>query len=223
MLTRIQQKFLPEEKSFEIEDSPKNPWSWKADRPPVENWRWGIQATSTMPLEGIHELCRMSWQGIISPIMAQSEYMFKRFRFVTKFWLKGPKLDELFQGDLDWATHDVLGFLSIVVSMAKEAKYMKQNVDSLQGPKLTVPIMSRLYWTTNYSLVKDKFPTQDLWTIIENIACYENPPQFRIRKSVMPPPPLFLPLFFFLLPLAKGMYTDFTTLSQVRREILRRR
>ncbi|CAJ2502618.1 Uu.00g100120.m01.CDS01 [Anthostomella pinea] len=71
-----------------------------------------------------------------------------------------------------WATKDVLGFFSIVLTYAKSAQELKGAVLDAHGAKALVSFTPRVYWTTVYEDVKDKIPGS-LWDIINVLACYQ--------------------------------------------------
>ena len=66
-------------------------------------------------------------------------------------------------------THDVLGFLILVLSYAKAAKTRTLRTD--QSPKQLLSFMPRTEFNTIYGQVKSKIPG-DLFTLLDTLACY---------------------------------------------------
>jgi hypothetical protein len=64
---------------------------------------------------------------------------------------------------------DLMGFLSLIVSVAKSAHTL-----GAVPPKYPIPIMPRTDFSTIYGLVKKELDEVDLFSLVETLACYRN-------------------------------------------------
>lgn len=138
-----------------------------------------MQVTVPLMFEGIHDVIASSVTGAKHPLASTPEWqdnmvLVTQDWFVADFFRSRPSAS-LAERDnhLAWVTKDVLGFLSMVVSMAKSAKILDpEDFSESQGPKVLSMPMLRSWWTTAYDQVKHKIPGQ-LWDIVEILSCYK--------------------------------------------------
>ncbi|KAK1976827.1 hypothetical protein LZ30DRAFT_733573 [Colletotrichum cereale] len=144
--------------------------------------KWDVQATAPLMLEAIQDLFVAAVQRKDHPLVIQDKDWSENLVYVQKNWFDSKYFQEVTEGS-DWATKDVMGFLSIVLSNIKMAQELtasifnpvKRKGRSTQGPKTLVWLMPRNYWTSVFSLVKKKLPEGvQLWEILEHLACYQN-------------------------------------------------
>lgn len=162
-----------EPNSFDIDASECNPW--KITQPEhgenTGEFNWAPQVTAPLPLEAIsylfervannqpHDLLeKLNPQGRRG---ARSQQMVS----VTK---------EFFQSRPngirpDLVRHDVLGFFSLVLSYAKNARAMFED----ESPKELTTIMPRTHFNAMFKLVRDRVPGK-LYEVVKVLGCYKN-------------------------------------------------
>lgn len=149
-----------------------NPWT--IDEPRAGNLAddigWSPQVTAPMPLEGLYDLMYLQMKdhafkrAPTDSLTGVSTKYFDRHTVVTKrFFASKPN-----GIDPDSLTNDVLAFLSLVVTYAKNAN-SKMPPDL--SPKFFSTFMPRDTFTTLYNEVKTKIPG-DLWDLINVLVCY---------------------------------------------------
>ncbi|KAK1997178.1 hypothetical protein LX36DRAFT_721516 [Colletotrichum falcatum] len=169
---------------------PCNPWkkitatSKKSDKA-----MWDVQATAPLMLEGIQDLLIAAFRKEDHPLIIRDKSWMTKVVYVQKRWLDSKFFQEL-NGGSEWATKDVLGFLSLMLTNIKTAQELTANILqpskrhalTTQGPKVLVWLMPRNYWTSVFSLVDKKLPKGvGLWAILEHLACYENTGDGKIK------------------------------------------
>ncbi|WQF84179.1 hypothetical protein CDEST_09193 [Colletotrichum destructivum] len=143
---------------------------------------WDVQATAPLMLEAVQDLLIAAFQKEDHPLVIKQKNWMKNLVYVQKNWFDSKYFQEA-TGGSDWATKDVIGFLSIMLTNIKEARELTASIFhplirkgiSTQGPKTLVWLMPRNSWTSVFSLVKKKLPESvQLWAILEHLACYQN-------------------------------------------------
>ncbi|KAK1566436.1 uncharacterized protein LY79DRAFT_572082 [Colletotrichum navitas] len=141
---------------------------------------WNLQATAPLMLEGIQDLLTTAVKKERNPLVGVSSRA--NLVYIQKSWIDSNQFLKEATGGSYWATQDMLGFLSVVSSTMRAATELsapfyqpgRKFLYSL-GPKGLIWIMPRHYWTSVFSLVRDKMPKDvKLWDILEHLACYRN-------------------------------------------------
>ncbi|PYH28283.1 uncharacterized protein BO87DRAFT_431657 [Aspergillus neoniger CBS 115656] len=149
----------------EIASNKKNPWSVKAGTNPV-NSAWSRQITSPMPLGAINELIKQAKLNKPSPLMT-----YANSKIQNKVWVNDFFFEEKPGGLTKDVGEDVRGFLSLLLSYAKAGSQVRNS----ESAKELTSIMPRTSFSKMYKLIESKLEKKDLWTIVNKIACYENP------------------------------------------------
>lgn len=140
-------------------------------------------------LEAVQDLLIAAVQKEAHPLVIQDKNWSKNLVYVQKNWLDSKYFQEA-TGGSDWATKDVMGFLSIMLSNIKMARELtasvfhpaRRNAYLTQGPKTLVWLMPRNSWTSVFSLVEKKLPKSvGLWEILEHLSCYQNTKDGKLR------------------------------------------
>ncbi|KAJ0160994.1 hypothetical protein CTA2_6963 [Colletotrichum tanaceti] len=143
---------------------------------------WDVQATAPLMLEAVQDLLVAHFRKEDHPLLPRNKKWMKNAVYVQENWLDSAYFQGAF-GSSNWATKDVRGFLSIVLTNIKEARKLtasifrpfKRFIISTQGPKVFVWLMPRHYWTSVFSLIEEKLPPNfQLWEVLEHLACYQN-------------------------------------------------
>ncbi|KAL9116137.1 MAG: hypothetical protein Q9227_000506 [Pyrenula ochraceoflavens] len=147
--------------------------TWRITRPETSNKAsidrmvWLPQINAPMPLEAIYELLRIA---IFHPeeksnVLLPTQHMFRgtNFVYVTRDFFPGDF------GETAGITDDVLGFLSILLSYAKGAGI----IGDKRSPKLLFMLMPRTDFKTMYGLVRHKIPWNNLFRLVEQLACWK--------------------------------------------------
>ncbi|KAK2050930.1 hypothetical protein LY76DRAFT_529514, partial [Colletotrichum caudatum] len=150
---------------------------------------WDMQATAPLPLEAIQDLLIALFKKEDHPLLIKDKKWMKTVVYVQKNWLDSKFFQETTDGSA-WATKDVLGFLSLLLTNIKSARELTaswyrptlRKGNKTQGPKILVWIMPRMYWTTVFHSIKAKMPKGvELWMILEHLACYQNTKDGRLQ------------------------------------------
>ncbi|KAJ0159065.1 hypothetical protein CTA2_10377 [Colletotrichum tanaceti] len=180
---------------FRMEDrrgreSPCNPWKKLIFSSRSSKASWDVQATAPLMLEAVHDLLIAAFHREKTSTSNKDKTWMKNTVYVEKTWLKSEYFRTQTRGS-DWATKDVLGFLSIMLTNIKNAqklsapfwRYYRRTALRTQGPKTLVWLMPRNSWKSVFSLVENKLPDQGetLWDILEHLACYQNTPNRELR------------------------------------------
>ncbi|KAK2016140.1 hypothetical protein LZ32DRAFT_645301 [Colletotrichum eremochloae] len=143
---------------------------------------WDLQVTAPLPLEAIQDLLIALFKREDHPLLIKDKNWMRNVVYVQKNWLDSKFFQEMTGGSA-WATKDVMGFLSLLLTHIKSAQELTASRHSptlrhamrTQGPKILVWIMPRMYWTTVFHSIKHRMPQGvELWTILEHLACYRN-------------------------------------------------
>ncbi|KAJ0164117.1 hypothetical protein CTA2_1723 [Colletotrichum tanaceti] len=172
---------------IKVENSDKslddcNPW-WIL--PYFRRVDWVIHATAPLMLEAIQDLIISAFKGENHPLVPRNPQRRGNIVYVEKTWLNSAYFKKKKTASkLDWATKDVLGFLSIVLTNTKNAQELSapiwnprlRNTRMVSGPKSLLWLLPRNNWVSVFSLVKDKLPEEgkQLWDMLEHLACYQN-------------------------------------------------
>lgn len=162
----IQKKWNPKTgQEVEITSNKKNPWSVKAGTNPV-NSAWSRQITSPMPLGAINDLIKQAKLNKPSPLMT-----YANSKIQNKVWVNDFFFEEKPGGLTKDVGEDVRGFLSLLLSYAKAGSQVRNS----ESAKELTSIMPRTSFSKMYKLIESKLEKKDLWTIVNKLACYENP------------------------------------------------
>lgn len=128
---------------------------------------WQYQVTVPMPLGAIHDVFRKAHLGEKSPLLSDFKPASKkRMIWVNKnFFQSNPE-----GNSPDKITADAMGFLSLVVSYAKNAQARSEPEKS---PKMLTTIMPRTDFATIYGDVKSDIKG-DLYNLVSVMLCYKN-------------------------------------------------
>ncbi|CAK49069.1 hypothetical protein CBS115989_6893 [Aspergillus niger] len=149
----------------EIAGNKKNPWSLKVGTNPV-NSAWSRQITSPMPLGAINDLIKQAKLNKPSPLMTYASS-----KIQNKVWVNDFFFEENPGGLTKAVGEDVRGFLSLILSYAKAGSQVRNS----ESAKELTSIMPRTSFSKMYKLIEKKLEKKDLWTIVNKLACYENP------------------------------------------------
>ncbi|PYI02674.1 hypothetical protein BO78DRAFT_410468 [Aspergillus sclerotiicarbonarius CBS 121057] len=152
---------------FDIASNKKNPWSLSVGKDPV-NSVWSRQITAPMPLGAINDLMKEAklHKPLTSPLMTYANYKKQNKVWVNDFFFEENP------GGLTKATgEDVRGFFSLLLSYAKAGSQVRNS----ESAKELTSIMPRTSFSKIYKLIESKLDKKDLWTIVNKLACYENP------------------------------------------------
>ncbi|KAH0427778.1 hypothetical protein CcaCcLH18_09484 [Colletotrichum camelliae] len=179
-------------KDFDGKPDPFNPWElfiFPGLSKLSDDAKWDVQATAPLMLEAVQDLLIAAVQKEAHPLVIQDKNWSKNLVYVQKNWLDSKYFQEA-TGGSDWATKDVMGFLSIMLSNIKMARELtasvfhpaRRNAYLTQGPKTLVWLMPRNSWTSVFSLVERKLPESvGLWEILEHLSCYQNTKDGKLR------------------------------------------
>ncbi|GLA75088.1 hypothetical protein AtubIFM55763_006350 [Aspergillus tubingensis] len=134
----------------EIASNKKNPWS----------------ITSPMPLGAINDLIKQAKLNKPSPLMT-----YVNSKIQNKVWVNDFFFEEKPGGLTKDVGEDVRGFLSLLLSYAKAGSQVRNS----ESAKELTSIMPRTSFSKMYKLIESKLEKKDLWTIVNKLACYENP------------------------------------------------
>ncbi|PLB47919.1 hypothetical protein P170DRAFT_427091 [Aspergillus steynii IBT 23096] len=143
---------------------------WTVEKPANEgaiaNIGWQYQVTVPMPLGAIHDLFRKARSGENTPLLPGTKMASKgRMIWVNKnFFQANPE-----GNSPDQITPDAMGFLSLVVSYAKNAETRNPE----ESPKMLTPIMPRTDFASIYNDVKSDIKG-DLYKLVSVLLCYKN-------------------------------------------------
>lgn len=146
---------------------------WKITKPSIggtsSKISWAPQVTAPLPLEAISELFRRIKDNEASDLLekltngkrpARSNQM---VAVTDDFFQSRP--NDIGPGDVK---DDVLGFFSLVMSYAKNAKFEDEDTSM----KELTTIMPRTEFITMFSMVKNRVPGP-LLDLVAILACYE--------------------------------------------------
>ncbi|KAK1953537.1 hypothetical protein LY78DRAFT_675155 [Colletotrichum sublineola] len=137
-------------------------WFLGVDDTPAKNWRLNLEYDIRYEIGNPEILKDIVEQVKESMVVVQNDQGER-----DKSWVDSNQFLKEATGGSHWATKDVLGFLSLVLTNMKAAR------------KLSAPIYQPLF-----SLVRDKLP-QDikLWDLLEHLACYKNTMNDQLEPS----------------------------------------
>ncbi len=132
---------------------------------------WEPQVTAPMPLEAVYDLMLLQRAALDKNTASSNPITGSPVRFSDDFILITKQyFDNKPNGiSKDAVTNDLLAFLSLVLTYAKNAKY-KMNGD--QSPKFFASFMPRSDFTVLYDQVEKKLEG-DLWDLVNTLACYK--------------------------------------------------
>lgn len=124
-----------------------------------------------MPLEAVYDLMLLQRAALDKNTASSNPITGSPVRFSDDFILITKQyFDNKPNGiSKDAVTNDLLAFLSLVLTYAKNAKY-KMNGD--QSPKFFASFMPRSDFTVLYDQVEKKLEG-DLWDLVNTLACYK--------------------------------------------------
>ena len=127
---------------------------------------WAPQVTAPLPLEAISDLFSKAVPGTPSELLPTNPS--PRMVWVSKdFFQSNPN-----GISADSVKADVLGFFSLILSYAKNAR----NEGEDESPKELTSIMPRTEFTTVFAQVKPTVPLNPntLYGLVKVLACYKN-------------------------------------------------
>ena len=151
-----------------VQGSNCNPW--KITKPinggQPEQIQWAPQVTAPLPLEAISDLFSKVVAGTRSELLPTT-------RSPNMVWVN----KDFFQSNPntispDSVKADVLGFFSLILSYAKNARDEQED----ESPKGITSIMPRTEFTTLFAQVKPAVPLNPntLYGLVKVLACYKN-------------------------------------------------
>ncbi|PWY66364.1 hypothetical protein BO94DRAFT_629082 [Aspergillus sclerotioniger CBS 115572] len=150
---------------FNIASSTKNPWKLETRKDPVKS-TWSRQITAPLPLGAVNDLMKIAKLNKNSPLMT-----FAKRKVDNMVWVNDFFFEESPGGLTKDVGDDVRGFLALLLSYAKAGNQELGN----ESAKILTSIMPRTSFAKIYKLVEGKLKNKDLWTIVNKMACYENP------------------------------------------------
>ncbi|KAK1139628.1 hypothetical protein N8T08_000565 [Aspergillus melleus] len=151
--------------------TPKQCHKWDLAKPVNEAMipmvEWQYQVTVPMPLGAINDVFRKAHLGEKSPLLSD----FKPASKQRMIWVNENFFQANPEGNsLDNITPDTMGFLSLVVSYAKNAQ-SRSNPEI--SPKMLTTIMPRTDFASIYKDVKSTIKG-DLYNLVSVLLCYKN-------------------------------------------------
>ncbi|KAF2201339.1 hypothetical protein GQ43DRAFT_480789 [Delitschia confertaspora ATCC 74209] len=146
-----------------VKDNKCNPWKIQ-EAGAVDTLKWQPQVTVPLPLEAINDLFGQALKGATHPLLGKTNPG-RGLTHVTKDFFQSKPNGMAADGVKD----DLLGFLSLVMSYAKNARHF----EDASSPKELTSIMPRTEFVTMYNMVKGQVKG-DLYDLIEVLACYKN-------------------------------------------------
>lgn len=129
---------------------------------------WQPQVTVPMPLAAINDIMLKYVRNEQSVLLPKIRRL--KITAVTKDFFQSKP----FNMDGSAVSQDVMGFLSLVLSYAKNARLMDEDTSI----KDLTSVMPRTDFTTIYGLIKSELPTHaegwSLYTLVNILSCYEN-------------------------------------------------
>ena len=161
-----QKKWNPKAgQEFDIASNTKNPWTLDVGENSVNSF-WSRQVTAPMPLGAINDLMKIAKLNKNSPLITYATSKLQNMVWVNDFFF-----EENPGGLTKEVGEDVRGFLALLLSYAKAGSQVLDN----DSAKTLTSIMPRTSFAKMYKLVESKLQNKDLWTIVNKLACYENP------------------------------------------------
>ena len=151
-----------------VQGSNCNPWRISAPEHggQADQIKWAPQVTAPLPLEGISDLFTKAVAGKASDLLPTIPM--QSMVWVSKdFFQSNPN-----SISADSVKADVLGFFSLILSYAKNAR----DEDEDKSPKELTSIMPRTEFTTIFAQVKTSVPLNPntLYGLVKVLACYKN-------------------------------------------------
>ncbi|KAJ0160784.1 hypothetical protein CTA2_7291, partial [Colletotrichum tanaceti] len=179
---------LVPQKEFVLRDSNHNrPLCnpWKKGSLSVSNIAlWFVHTTAPLMLEAIQDLLIAAAKGEKHPLVSKSLVrLMRNVVYVEERWLY--TVPPYFMGgtlNTNWATKDVLGFFSILLTNLKNSEDFRpmaeEEMDRAQSTRnqWAMWIKPRKDWDSVFIEVVDKLPErgEGIWGILEHLACYKN-------------------------------------------------
>ena len=146
-----------------IEDSEFDDWKVHIRRK-EEDIEWYGQITAPMPLAAIHELFDKALARQRSPLLSELNPN-KNLVYVSREFFRS----EPYCNTPDNVTKGVLGFFSVVLSYAKNARRLPIDAST----KGLTNIMPRTDWHTLHKLIEKGY-RGELYDNVKILACYKN-------------------------------------------------
>ncbi len=152
-----------------VQGSACNPWKIAAPEHggKADQIGWAPQVTAPLPLEAISDLFSKAVSNTPSDLLP-SIRPGRNMVWVSKdFFQSNPNTISA-----DSVKDDVLGFFSLILSYAKNARDEEED----QSPKELTSIMPRTEFTTIFAQVKSTVPLnpKTLYELVKVLACYKN-------------------------------------------------
>lgn len=128
---------------------------------------WQYQATAPLPLAAVNEVIYMALTGEKNALLSDAERGSKK-NFV---WVNKDFFQAIPEGNRpEDVSEDAMGFLSLVLSYAKNAE---RRADTSASPKSSISIMPRTDFASLYQDVSGSLKG-DLYQLVSLLACYKN-------------------------------------------------
>ena len=132
-----------------------------------------MQVTAPLPFEAINDLFATALANGKSPLLPIFRPSTNIVSVTQDFFQASP--NGISQ---DIVKADVFGFLSLIVSYAKQATEppTDRNLYKTESPKTTISIMPRTDFVTLYAQVQSALPlgSGTLYDLVKVLACYKN-------------------------------------------------